>query len=408
MAPLKLPRWTIFAVLTAAFALSHAFRTVVTLVATPLHLELALGSEAIGLIGGAFHVAFGAMQLPMGVALDLYGPRRVFVLVFPAAAVGALLVAVSSGAQGLLVGQLLIGLGCAPVFLATMVMIGRHCPPERFSGLTGIVLGLGGAGMLITGTPLAWVVATWSWRAAYVVLALASLAAWTFALVLLPAEPPETHRQRTAFIEALVQVKAILARKQTWGLVALGAVTYASFISLRGLWLVPLLADRHGYALMSSGHVALAGSVAALVGPPLFGRIDPGGRSRRQLIVACTLLYALLFALLAIGMPAIVDVALTVTAGALAGYFVLQYADVRSAYPSNMSGRALAIFNTSMFLGVAAMQWASGIAASAAGAQHAAPVSAAFWIIATLLVAGTAAFALLPWPTGTQRKFFQE
>jgi predicted MFS family arabinose efflux permease len=398
MNPSRYPAWAELAVLTAAFALSHAFRTVVTLVAMSLRSELGLGNESIGLVGAAFHVTFGVMQLPMGIALDLYGPRRVVAVVFPAAVGGAIITVLSSDAQGLVAGQLLIGLGCSPVFLAALVIIGRNYAEAQFSRLSGIVLGVGGAGMLITGTPLAWVVDAWSWRAAYLVLTLASVVAWALVLLLLSADRVIEDRQGRTFAAALQQTKAILAEPQIKGIIVLGAVTYASFISLRGLWLVPLLTDRHGLTLIESGHVALAGSIVVLFGPPLFGRVDPGGRKRRALIVGCTIAYAGLFALLASGTSATSDIVLTVIVSALAGYFVLQYADVRSSFALSVLGRAMAVFNTSMFLGVAAMQWTSGLAASAASERGVDPLSAALWVIAVLLLTGAAAFAFLPPP----------
>jgi predicted MFS family arabinose efflux permease len=398
MNPSRYPAWAELAVLTAAFALSHAFRTVVTLVAMSLRSELGLGNESIGLVGAAFHVTFGVMQLPMGIALDLYGPRRVVAVVFPAAVGGAIITVLSSDAQGLVAGQLLIGLGCSPVFLAALVIIGRNYAEAQFSRLSGIVLGVGGAGMLITGTPLAWVVDAWSWRAAYLVLTLASVVAWALILLLLSADRVIEDRQGRTFAAALQQTKAILAEPQIKGIIVLGAVTYASFISLRGLWLVPLLTDRHGLTLIESGHVALAGSIVVLFGPPLFGRVDPGGRKRRALIVGCTIAYAGLFALLASGTSATSDIVLTVIVSALAGYFVLQYADVRSSFALSVLGRAMAVFNTSMFLGVAAMQWTSGLAASAASERGVDPLSAALWVIAVLLLTGAAAFAFLPPP----------
>jgi predicted MFS family arabinose efflux permease len=398
MNPSRYPAWAELAVLTAAFALSHAFRTVVTLVAMSLRSELGLGNESIGLVGAAFHVTFGVMQLPMGIALDLYGPRRVVAVVFPAAVGGAIITVLSSDAQGLVAGQLLIGLGCSPVFLAALVIIGRNYAEAQFSRLSGIVLGVGGAGMLITGTPLAWVVDAWSWRAAYLVLTLASVVAWALILLLLSADRVIEDRQGRTFAAALQQTKAILAEPQIKGIIVLGAVTYASFISLRGLWLVPLLTDRHGLTLIESGHVALAGSIVVLFGPPLFGRVDPGGRKRRALIVGCTIAYAGLFALLASGTSATSDIVLTVIVSALAGYFVLQYADVRSSFALSVLGRAMAVFNTSMFLGVATMQWTSGLAASAASERGVDPLSAALWVIAVLLLTGAAAFAFLPPP----------
>jgi hypothetical protein len=222
--------------------------------------------------------------------------------------------------------------------------------------------------------------------------------AWALVLLLLSADRVIEDRQGRTFAAALQQTKAILAQPQIKGIIVLGAVTYASFISLRGLWLVPLLTDRHGLTLIESGHVALAGSIVVLFGPPLFGRVDPGGRKRRALIVGCTIAYAGLFALLASGTSATSDIVLTVIVSALAGYFVLQYADVRSSFALSVLGRAMAVFNTSMFLGVAAMQWTSGLAASAASERGVDPLSAALWVIAVLLLTGAAAFAFLPPP----------
>src|SRR5690606_13737493 len=106
--------WAALAALVAAFALSHAFRTVVTLVALPLRDELGLREDAIGIVGGAFHLAFGIMQLPVGIMLDQYGPRRTVLVAFPAAVAGAAITAMANDMPALLVGQWLVGIGCAP------------------------------------------------------------------------------------------------------------------------------------------------------------------------------------------------------------------------------------------------------------------------------------------------------
>jgi hypothetical protein len=77
---------------------------------------------------------------------------------------------------------------------------------------------------------------------------------------------------------------------------------------------------------------------------------------------------------------------------------VLQYADVRSAYPASMTGRAMAVFTMSMFLGVALMQWVTGLVASVAAQRGADPYVAVMLTIATMLLAGALAFRLLPAP----------
>jgi MFS family permease len=64
--------------------------------------------------------------------------------------------------------------GCAPAFLACTVFIARHFPASRFAFLSGVGMGVGGLGLLLTGTPLAWLVQQWGWRSGFVLLAVLS------------------------------------------------------------------------------------------------------------------------------------------------------------------------------------------------------------------------------------------
>src|SRR5690606_8285854 len=169
---------------------------------------------------------------------------------------------------------------------------------------SGIVLGIGSAGMLITGTPLAWVVEHVSWRAAFWSLAAVSAAAWAWAWAVVPGEPAHARRERAPHADVLLGIVRILANLHKPGMVALGPFIYSSFTRLRGLWLVPLMSGRHGFSLVESGHVALLGSLMALVGPLIAGRLDPGGKGRRLLIAGCTLAYAAMFVVLALGTTA--------------------------------------------------------------------------------------------------------
>ena len=84
--------------------------------------------------------------------------------------------------------------------------------------------------------------------------------------------------------------------------------------------------------------------------------------------------------------------------GIFGGYIVLQYADARSAYPTDMTGRALSVFTMAMFVGVAAMQWLSGVAATIAAGQPIEPLRAALLTVSVLLALGTFAFWWLPRP----------
>lgn len=389
--------------LVSGFALSQAFRTITAIMATGLQAEFGLSAQALGVFAGTFAFAFGTMQLFMGIAIDFWGIRRTLLVAFPMAIAGAALSAVATGYSMLLLGQVLIGVGCAPAFLVCTVFIARYFAPSRFAAVSGAAMGVGGLGMLFTGTPLAWLVEQSSWRWGFGVLA--GLAALAWALIFWKVREPQaahadtaTHATPESLGQTVRGFGALFLLPHTMGILLLALMTYASMLSLRGLWLGPLLIDRHGYTLVASGHVATAMSLVSLFSPAFFGRMDPGPGTRRRWLIGFTVLMAALFAAMGVWQLAWLDVAGPLAVGVLSGYMVLQYADVRSSYPAAMTGRAMSVFTMALFLGVALMQWITGVAASTAKAQGAEPYAVVMFTIAGMLALGAAAFRWLPAP----------
>jgi MFS family permease len=317
--------WTMLLVLIGGFALSQAFRTAAAIMAPALTQAFDLTKQQLGLFAAAFHFSFAGLQLFMGMGIDVYGPRRTILTVFPLAIAGAFVAAGAQNYATLIIGQVLIGIGCAPAFLVCTVFVSRRFPIERFAAVNGAALGIGSVGLLLTGTPLAWVIEQFSWR---------------------------------------------------WGFVALAVMSALT------------------------GNVAIAISITGMIAAPLFGRLDPGEGRRRSWIMKFAIANAACFAVMAFSPHASVEVVLALVVGLMSGFGSLQYADVRSAYPPHMTGRAMAVFTMALFLGVALMQWLTGGVASAAGALHVEPYAAVLGAIALSLALGCAAFRILPAPRG--------
>jgi MFS family permease len=387
-----------FLCLLSSFALSQAFRTVTSIIATGLQADFGVSPDSLGAFAGLFGLSFGVTQLLMGIGMDLYGLRRTVLAAFPLAAIGAAVSAAASSYGWLMLGQLLIGVGCSPAFLACTVFIARHFPAQRFAFFSGVGMGIGGLGLIFTGTPLAWLVQHGGWRLGFWVLAALSLLSWmlVYLRVREPALPQAGDRPRESWRQAAGRFADLFRLPHTWGILLLGMSCYAAFLSLRGLWLGPLLMGRFGFSLVESGNVALVLSLIALFVPALFGRMDPGPRHRRRWLRSFSLLMAGLFSALAFLHHAVATVALIFAMGLLSGYSVLQYADVRSSYPAEVTGRALSLFTMAMFLGVAVMQWLTGLLA--AWAQHHGhdPFQAVMLCIGGMLAAASTAFRFLP------------
>jgi predicted MFS family arabinose efflux permease len=385
-------------VLITGFSMSQAFRTAAGIMAPPLQQEFRLTPQQLGLFAAAFHFSFASLQLFMGMGIDVYGPRRTILAVFPLAVVGPLVTASAHGYPVLILGQVLTGIGCAPAFLVCTVFIARRFAPERFAVVNGAALGIGSVGLLLTGTPLAWIIEAWSWRTGFVAMAVCAALAWLAILLLVREDAePGTH-QPLRVMAALRGYGELFRLPHTLGIIGLALFSYAAFMALRGLWLTPLLIERYGFSLVATGNVAIAISALGMLGAPLFGKLDPGEAHRRRWIFGCALATALLFFGMALRLGAAMDVVLALVISLLSGFGTLQYADVRSAYPARMTGRAMAVFTMAMFLGVAIMQWLTGAVASAAGALQVERYAAVLAAIGAFLVLGALAFRWLPAP----------
>lgn len=385
--------------LLSAFALSQAFRTVTAMLAPSLQADFGLSGQELGAFAGLFGLSFGVAQLLMGIGLDVYGLRRTVLGAFALAVLGSVLSALAPSYGWLMAGQLLIGMGCSPVFIASTVFIARHFPADRFAQFSGLGMSVGGLGLIFTGTPLAWVVQHWGWRIGFWVLAALSLLSWLL-IWRTVHEPPlpagASAAPREGWGQSFLRLGALLKLPHTWGILALGMSGYAAFLSLRGLWLGPFLIGRYGFSLVESGNVALVLSLIALVVPAVSGRLDPGVGRRRAWVSGLSLTMAALFALLAFLHGHLAAVAVIVLMGLLSGYSVLQYTDVRASYPNEVTGRALSLFTAAMFLGVALMQWFTGVVAAWATGLGWAPYRAVLLAIAAWLGTASLAFRFLP------------
>ena len=385
--------------LAGAFTLSQAFRTVASIMGPPLANELSLSPQELGLWAAAFHFAFGAMQLVMGVSIDLFGVRRTIVAAFPMAVLGAVLSATADSFSMLLAGQFLIGTGCAPAFLVCTVFIARHFHNDRFTSISGLIMSIASVGVLATATPMAWLIEASSWRWAFGTLAVLAAVAWAsiWWLVHEPAVRGGTSdSSRLSPWASLREMLLLFKLPHTLGLIAYASVVYASFITLRGLWLGPLLIERHGMSLVQSGNVALVMTLTSMISPAIFGRLDPGGAKRVSWMLTLSVVGAVLLGVMGLLPLVWVDIGFAVCFGLLSGYGVLQYGYVRDAYAANVRGRALSLFTMAMFLGISLMQWVTGVAASVAQAFGFEPFRVVLLTMSAMLLAGTVAFWKMP------------
>ena len=136
----------VFLPFAAGYYLSYLYRTINALIASHLSSDTALGTADLGLLTSVYFLIFAAAQIPVGILLDRFGPRRVQSVLLLLAAAGAGLFAISTGFLSLLIARAMIGLGVAAALTAGLKSIVLWFPRERVALLNGYMIMLGSLG----------------------------------------------------------------------------------------------------------------------------------------------------------------------------------------------------------------------------------------------------------------------
>jgi sugar phosphate permease len=121
----------VFLPFVAGYYLSYLFRTINALIANHLSSDTGVGTADLGLLTSVYFLVFAAAQIPIGILLDRFGPRRVQSVLLLLAAAGAGLFAISTDFFSLLIARAMIGLGVAAALTAGLKSIVLWFPRER-------------------------------------------------------------------------------------------------------------------------------------------------------------------------------------------------------------------------------------------------------------------------------------
>jgi MFS family permease len=348
--------------LGAGYFLSYFFRNVNGMIGGDLLRETGAGAGVLGLLTGIYFVAFTVSQMPLGRALDRFGPRRVQTLLLTCAALGAMIFAAADNAAWLAIGRFLIGLGtagCLTAGLKATMQWSARWPgaAANLSTVNGLFVMFGGLGAMAATVPMARLVAALGWRATFEILGAgaALLAVLTFLTVPDgdapgrrpgPMRPPTTASAGGQPVGRL-PVGRLPADRLLWAFLPMSALTFGSVSALQGLWASRWFADvRHFSADGVADHL-LVMAAALTAGAPLLGFI--AGRLGKRIGTGRLAIWTAL-ALVAIEalicMQAPLPDLLLWPALALAGAIpVLSYGVLAELYPVQSIGRANAILN---------------------------------------------------------------
>ncbi|MBI2236736.1 MAG: MFS transporter [Magnetospirillum sp.] len=346
----------------AGYFLSYLYRTVNAVLAPEIARSIELDAGDIGLMTGVYFITFGAFQLPLGILLDRFGPRRVEALLLLFAALGAATFALAESVPVLVAGRALVGLGVASCLMAPLKANVQWFERSRLPLMNGVILGAGGLGAVAATAPVQAALSVFDWRGVYAGLAVLTLAA---AAVLWRTVPDKPMPPGGGSLRAQVaDVLEIFRNRLFWRIAPISAVSMGSFMAIQGLWAGPWLRDVAGLsseaaaggltvmaAAMALGYLSM-GAIAERLGRLGISTVVVGGAGMTVFALA-----TLVMAAGGSGAPLLLS--------AVYGFFgtssAVNYAVLTQIFPVRVAGRVNTSLNLTMFLTAFAVQWGLGV-----------------------------------------------
>ena len=365
----NVPPAVIFGAFAFTYFLSALLRAVTATLAPVFSAELGLRASDLGLLAGAYFLGFASMQLPLGTALDRYGPRRTLLTLLGVAVLGCAAFAMTNQLATMIVSRVLIGAGVAACLMAPLTLYRRIFSPLAQLRANSWMLMTGSLGMVASTLPVQFLLPYLGWRGLFWVLAGLLLGAAGLIVLLVPRDRLGAADDRLAGPTGHASGHAIgyaaIAKHPLFVAMApLGFVVYGGMIAVQSLWAGPWLTrvaqQSAGQAAQGLFVINLSMLVAFLGWGALMPRLARKGIDASRLMA-----WGLPLPLLAL----VANVWLGPKAGAghwalwcVACTFVsVSQPAVGAAFPPEQAGRALSAFNLVIFSGVFCVQWGIGL-----------------------------------------------
>jgi MFS family permease len=331
-----------------------------------------ISAAALGNLSGFYFYSYVAMQIPTGIMVDTWGPRRLLAGGAFIAGIGTAMFAMAPNLMWAGIGRLLIGGSVAVAWVAILKLASSWFPIRQFAMMSGVGLLVGIIGAVTAGTPLRWLVSLFGWRSAILASAVFMLVVAALVWVYVRDYPHEKgfddylesdagfHRQ--TFGETLKGIPKVFGYRNVLLLFVIPAGMIGSILTFSGLWGVPFLTTHYGLSKPLAAALTSTLMVALAIGGPAAGWLSDrvGRRKPLYLISMATVLLGWILIIFVHDIPFYSLVALLIIIGFCSGVVVISFAFAKETVPASLAGTVVGVVNTGLMTGPMLLQPAVG------------------------------------------------
>lgn len=230
--------WFIFVIGAVFYSYEFLLRILPSVMTTELMQAHHITTAGLGYLASIYYLVYTAMQIPVGLLIDWYGPRRLLLFASATCAIGSFFFASTTSLFCAALGRFLIGFGSAFGFVAVLRLASLWLPTHRFALATGLVTTLGMVGGVLGDVTLSHLVNTAGWHTAVMVSAWAGVT-MLGVICFIPKNCPHTFSQQVPhqqWIHLYRELIVILKMPIIWINALVGSLLYLPFAIFGELW----------------------------------------------------------------------------------------------------------------------------------------------------------------------------
>jgi sugar phosphate permease len=237
--------WMMLLCAASYYFYQFALRVSPGIMADDLMRDFAINGCELGILAAFYYNAYALMQIPLGMMMDRFGPRRILTFSCALAAGGSLIFALAPTLAIASFGRMLVGAGAACGFIGTLKIGTLWFPIEKIGRVIGFTMVLGTLGAGVGGAPLGFMIEQLGWRYAFGIISIVGFSLAVTIYLIIRDRPVDVTESTPAnnsanFFKGLFQV---ITTKQTWLLAIFGCFLYVPLAVVADLWGTPFIAE---------------------------------------------------------------------------------------------------------------------------------------------------------------------
>lgn len=343
--------WLMWVFPLAFFGFQFILRLFPGLILQEFMEKYTITATEFGLFASLYYLGYAGMQIPMALALDKWGPRKVIgacALLCGAATWMFVFLPFWSCA---LLSRFLIGTASVVGFLGASKVISQWFPRTSYARLVGLTFSFGLLGAVYGGRPISQWIAECGWEKVTVMLGGVALCLGLLILSFLREKQTEIVEKSQPFIQTL---KQLLKNKSILLLAFANLLMVGTLEGFADVWGVSYLMAARDLTKAEASGITSYIFIGMLFGGPILATLSEKWNAHRTITLSCGLLMSalLIFVFFFIASLSVLTLqAIMFLIGILCCYQVIVFAMGASFVPSSLLNVTIAFLNCINMLG---------------------------------------------------------